>query len=225
MAGPLGLIVAIDGVVGAGKSTVARAVAAALGYRHLDTGAMYRAVALCASRAGIAPDDSAPLQQLLDGLQLELNPEDAGGGIRVGAEDVTDAIRSPEVSRVVGSYASIPAVRRALVQQQQTAGHLGGVVAEGRDMTSVVFPHADLKIFMVADLDERARRRHSEFLAKGLAISLDQVRADIETRDREDAERDYGGTGASEPVELDTTGLTVDEVVARIISLARPGSG
>lgn len=225
MAGPRGLIVAIDGVVGAGKSTVAQAVAAALGYRHLDTGAMYRAVALCATRLGISPQDTDRLQRLLDDLQLELDPRDAGGAIRANGEDVTDAIRSPEVSRVVGSYASIPAVRRALVQQQQAAGRAGGVVAEGRDMTSVVFPQADLKIFMVADLDERARRRHTEFTARGLTIDLDQVRTDIETRDREDAERDYGGTGASAAVELDTTGMDIDEVVARIISLARAGGG
>ena len=204
MAGPRGLIVAIDGVIGAGKSTVARGVAAALGYRHLDTGAMYRAVALSARRLGIEPRDADRLQSLLDGLRLDLEPEDEGGRIRV---DGTDA--------------DIPAVRRALVRQQQSAGHLGGVVAEGRDVTSVVFPDADLKIYMVADLEERARRRHLEFQRQDVDITLEQVRSDIEQRDREDAVRDYGGEDASDPVEVDTTGLDIASVVAQIISLAQ----
>ncbi|HJP31159.1 MAG TPA: (d)CMP kinase [Candidatus Latescibacteria bacterium] len=221
MAGPRGLIVAIDGVIGAGKSTVARGVAAVLGYRHLDTGAMYRAVALSAGRRGIGPGDANRLQSLLDSMHLDLEPEEQGGRIRIDHQDVTEAIRSPDVSRVVGSYADVPAVRRALVQQQQAAGRLGGVVAEGRDMTSVVFPDADLKIFMIADLDERARRRHREFVDKGVDITVDQVRLDIEQRDREDAVRDYGGDDASDFVEVDTTGLDIDAVVARIISLAQ----
>ena len=221
MAGSRGLIVAIDGVIGAGKSTVARAVAADLGYRHLDTGAMYRAVALRASRQGIRPDDSDQLLALLDALRLDLAPDEGEGGrISVDGEDVSEAIRSPEVSRVVGSYADIPAVRRALVQQQQQMGELGGIVAEGRDMTNVVFPTADLKIYMIADLDERARRRHREFTDTGVVISVEQVRADIERRDTEDAVRDYGGEGASDFVELDTTGLDVTAVVKQIISLA-----
>lgn len=223
MAGARGLIVAIDGVIGAGKSTVARSVAAALGYRHLDTGAMYRAVALSARRRNIEPADSDHLQHLLDEIRIDLEPEVGGGRILVDGADVSDAIRSPEVSRVVGSYADIPAVRRALVQQQQAVGRQGGVVAEGRDVTSVVFPHADLKIYMVADLVERARRRHREFIDRGVVIAFDQVRADIEQRDREDAIRDYGGQSASPSVELDTTGLNIPEVVERIISLARKG--
>ncbi|MCH7945669.1 MAG: (d)CMP kinase [Armatimonadetes bacterium] len=221
MAGPRGLIVAIDGVIGAGKSTVARGVAAALGYRHLDTGAMYRAVALSASRRGIEPGDSDRLQSMLEDLRLDLESEAEGGRIRIDGTDVSDAIRSPEVSRVVGSYADVPAVRRALVQQQQSAGDLGGVVAEGRDVTSVVFPKADLKIFMVADLEERARRRHLELQGKDIDITLERVRCDIEQRDREDAVRDYGGEDASDSVEIDTTGLDVAEVVGRIISLAQ----
>ena len=221
MPGPRGLIVAIDGVVGAGKSTVARGVARDLGYRHLDTGAMYRAVAYTATCRGVAPADDAGLAGLLEGLQLDLEPAAEGGRIRVDGDDVSDAIRSPEVSRVVGSYADRPIVRRALVGQQQQAGTLGGVVAEGRDMTTVVFPGADLKIRMVADLDERARRRHLEFAGKGVDIAFEQVRADIERRDREDAERDYGAGDASGCVELDTTGLSAEEVIARIVALAR----
>jgi cytidylate kinase len=215
------LVIAIDGVVGAGKSTVARNVAAALGYRHLDTGAMYRAVALSANRQGITPSDTNPLQKLLDGMRLDLEPEGQGGRIRLDGEDVSDAIRSPDVSRVVGSYADIPAVRRALVQQQQAMGATGGIVAEGRDMTSVVFPQADLKVYMIADLDERTQRRYQEFVDKGVDISFEQVRSDIEQRDQEDAVRDYGGDDASDFVEVDTSGLSADEVSAQIIFLAQ----
>ena len=218
-----GLIIAIDGVVGAGKSTVARGVAAAMGYRHLDTGAMYRALALSARRRDIEPTDSDRLQALLKEIRIDLEPGDGGGRILVDDEDVSDAIRSPEVSRVVGSYADIPAVRRALVQQQQAIGRRGGVVAEGRDMTNVVFPDAGLKGYMVAEIEERASRRHREFTDKGVTISLEQVRADIEQRDREDTVRDYGGESASDSVELDTTGLSIAEVIEQIISLARKG--
>lgn len=220
MGGPRGLVIALDGVISAGKSTVARAVATELGYRHLDTGAMYRTVALMATRGGIEAQEGPALQSMLDGLRLELGPLHEGGWIRADGEDVSQDIRTPEVSRVVGSYADLPMVRRALVAQQQAVGRDGGVVAEGRDMSSVVFPDADLKVFMVADLAERAARRHREFEQQGLQITLDQVVRDIEARDREDAERDYGGVSASDIVEVDTTGLTIEAVVARIISLA-----
>lgn len=220
--GRRGLVVAIDGVIGAGKSTAARGVAAALGYRHLDTGAMYRAVALSALRRGIAADAAAGLARLLAQLAIDLEWEGAAGRIRVDGEDVSDAIRSPEVSRAVGSFADVPAVRRALVARQRAMGAAGGLVAEGRDVAAVVFPGADLKIRMTADLDERARRRHVEFLARGIDISRDRVRDDIRARDREDAERDYGAEAdASAAVEVDTSGLTAAQVVSRIVALAR----
>jgi len=218
--GEKGLTIAIDGVIGAGKSTAARGAAAALGYRHLDTGAMYRAVALAASRRGLAPGD-APLERFLQGLRLEVSPR--GACICLDGEDVSEAIRSPEVSRAVGAFADDPAVRRALVRRQREIGRSGGVVAEGRDMSTVVFPHADLKVRMVADLEERVRRRHREFIAAGVGIALSRVREDIRRRDREDAERDYGvqGSPPGDAVEVDTSGLTADQVVDRIVALAR----
>jgi cytidylate kinase len=216
-----GLTIAIDGVIGAGKSTAARGVAAALGYRHLDTGAMYRAVALAATRQGIAPGDAA-LEDLLEALRIDLEPERDGCGIRLDGEDVSDAIRGPDVSRVVGSFADVPAVRQAMVTQQQAMGRDGGVVAEGRDISTVVFPDADLKIRMEADLDERAQRRHREFVDAGVEITLAQVRTDILRRDREDADRDYGDAGASAAaVVVDTGGLNAGQVVERIVALAR----
>ena len=215
-----GLTIAIDGVIGAGKSTAARGAAAALGYRHLDTGAMYRAVALAASRRGLAPGDT-PLEGFLQGLRLEVSP--SGACICLDGEDVSEAIRSPEVSRSVGAFADDPAVRRVLVRRQREIGRSGGVVAEGRDMSTVVFPHADLKVRMVADLEERVGCRHREFIAAGVGITLSRVRDDIRRRDREDAERDYGVRGSSpgDAVEVDTSGLTADQVVDRIVALAR----
>ena len=220
MTGPRGLTIAIDGVIGAGKTTAARGAAAALGYRHLDTGAMYRAVALAAGRRGVEPG-AAALGAFLEGLSLEF-PAGGSGGIHLEGEDVSEAIRSPEVSRSVGAFADDPVVRRALVRRQRDIGRWGGVVAEGRDMSTVVFPHADLKVRMVADLEERSRRRHREFLAAGVDITLSRVRADIRRRDREDAERDYGVDQAPDSaVEVDTSGLTADQAVDRIVALAR----
>jgi CMP/dCMP kinase len=223
---PGGLIIAIDGVVGAGKTATARLVAARLGYRHLDTGAMYRALALAAMRRGIAASDTAALASLLAETEIALAPQDQGGRILLNGEDVSDAIRRPDVTRRVGAYADVPLVRQALVAQQQRLGAEGGVVAEGRDIGTVVFPAAELKIRMVAALEERARRRYRELIAKGVSISLEEVAADIQRRDREDAARDYGaGTDAVETVVLDTTGMTLQEQVDRVVALARQHSG
>ncbi len=216
------IVIAIDGVVGSGKSTTARLVAHALGYRHLDTGAMYRTVALAANRCGVVADDEAALEQLLSGLQIDLLPSDGGGRVLLNGEDITEDIRRPEIARSVGAFADKPVVRRALVARQQALGLQGGIVAEGRDMALVVFPDAELKIRMVADLDVRTHRRHAELVAKGLDTSFNQVRADIERRDLEDAQRDYGADGTrAEYVELDTTGMDLDEQVAAVVSLAR----
>ncbi len=216
------LVIAIDGVVGSGKSTTARMVAEKLGYRHLDTGAMYRAVALAARRRGVSPGDEPALEQLLGQVEIDLLPLDQGGSVLLNGEDVSEDIRRPEIARAVGAFADQPMVRLDLVARQQQLGQRGGVVAEGRDMGSVVFPAAELKIRMVADLHERARRRHGELSAKGLSITYEQVCADVEVRDREDAERDYGATNsATDLIEIDTTSMTLEEQVDKIVSLAR----
>ncbi len=216
------LTIAIDGVVGSGKTATARQVAAALGYRHLDTGAMYRAVALAAMRAGIAPGDTGALATLVASLRLEFGPGATGNRVSLDGNDVTDDIRLPEISRRVGAYADVPLVRRALVTRQQELGRLGGVVAEGRDVGTVVFPRAELKVLMVADLAVRARRRQAELAAKGVTIDLDVLTQDIARRDQEDAERDYGGTGRpADLVVIDTTDLTLQGQVDAIVALAR----
>lgn len=215
-----GLVIAIDGTIGTGKTTTARRVAARLGYRALDTGAMYRAVALAATRRGIPPEDPAALEDLLATSTIDL--DSAQGRVLLDGQDVSEAIRQPEISRRVCAYADVPVVRRTLVAQQQQWGQGGGVVAEGRDMAAVVFPDAELKIALVADLNERARRRHRELTAKGVSITLEQVRSDTQTRDREEAALNYGGTSAAaEIVEIDTTRMTLSDQVDCVVALAR----
>lgn len=215
-----GLVIAIDGTIGTGKTTTARRVAERLGYRHLDTGAMYRAVTVAATRRGVAPEDTNALKDLLATSTIDL--ESGLGRVLLDGQDISEAIRQPEITRRAGAYANVPLVRHSLVAQQQQLGQLGGVVAEGRDIAAVVFPDAELKIALVADLDERTRRRHRELTAKGMCITLEQVRSDIQTRDREDAMRDYGGTSAAaEIVEIDTTDMTLKDQVDCVVALAR----
>ena len=217
-----GLIIAIDGVVSSGKSTTARLVAERLGYRHIDTGAMYRCVTLAAMRHQIPARCEQDLAEVLSSLRIELEPRDRGGRVLLDGEDVSDAIRRPEVTRRVGAYADLPVVRRTLVQQQQRMGAEGGVVAEGRDAGTVVFPDADLKVMMRASLAARVRRRHRELVEKGQCASLARVEADMLERDRQDAARDYGAEADPEAArQLDTTDLTVAEQVDRIVAWAR----
>ena len=216
------LVIAIDGVVGAGKSATARGAALAIGYRHLDTGSMYRALTLAAVRQRLGADETAALERLLE--EVEIGMELEGGVCRVylDGEDVTEPIRDPQVTRLVGDYADVPLVRQALVQRQRQLGAAGGVVADGRDVGAVIFPDADLKIHMTADLEERARRRHAELAAKGVRTTVAAVQADIERRDRQDRERDYGAeVDRSQVVELDTTGLSLDRQIERVVALAR----
>lgn len=220
------LVIAIDGVVGAGKSATARGAARTLGYRHLDTGSMYRAFALAATRRDIQPNQSEALAQLLDELRLMLELERGVCRVYLDGEDVTEPIRDPAVSRRVGDYADVPLVRQALVERQRQLGAAGGVVADGRDVGAVIFPDADLKIYMTADLEERTRRRHAELVAKGEKVTPSEVRTDIEERDRQDQERDYGGEiDRREVVVLDTTGLTLEEQIERVVTLARERGG
>jgi len=214
----MGIIIAIDGVVSAGKSTTARLLAGALGYRHLDTGAMYRALTLAATRRQVPPIAGPELEALLGRVHIELEPE---GRVLLDGEDVSETIRQPQISRSVGAYADLPLVRRAMVEAQKKMGAQGGVVAEGRDMASVVFPQAQLKVRLVADLEARTRRRFDELKAKGVAISLEQVREDIRRRDREDQERDYGAQGPPAGViEVDTTAMSIAQQVAHLAALA-----
>jgi CMP/dCMP kinase len=207
------MVIAIDGPAGAGKSTVARAVAQALGFTYLDSGAMYRCVALAALDAGIDPDDAAALGELASGLPIELDGEVVG----LDGRDVSEAIRAPEVSAAASRVAVHPQVREAMVSRQRELIAAGNYVAEGRDIGTVVSPGSPLKVFLTATPEERARRRAAE--AGG---DPDEVLAAMLDRDERDTSREHGALRlAADSVELDTTGLSIDEVVDRVVAEAR----
>lgn len=216
-------VVAIDGPAGAGKSTVARKVAQALGLMHLDTGAMYRALTWRIMEAKIDLDDEPAIAELVSQSQICLSADQSGGTPRVwiDGEDVTQAIRSLEVTANVSAIAAIPAVRRELVKQQQRWACKGGVVAEGRDIGTYVFPDAELKIFLTASVQERARRRQKDLKDQELAsVSLEQLEQDIQQRDIRDSTRNLAPLcKAPDALEIVTDGLSIDDVTKRIVSL------
>jgi CMP/dCMP kinase len=221
-------IVAVDGPAGAGKSTTSRRLAARLGFAMVDTGAIYRTVALAASRGGIAFDDDARLGALLPTLAIRFEPPPAGaeaGGQRVflGGEDVSQAIRTPPMSLGASAVSSRPVVRAGLLDLQRrlaTAPGNRGAVLEGRDIGTVVFPDADAKFFLTAADEVRARRRHLELQAKGDAQPFEAVLADQRKRDRDDSSREVAPLkAAADAVTVDTGGLGLDEVVERLAAL------
>jgi cytidylate kinase len=207
------MIVTIDGPAGSGKSSAARALARRLGFEFLDTGAMYRAVALAALRAGVPLREEAALAALVETLHLELT----GGRMLLNGEDVSVAIRTAEVTAATGAAADSPAVRRRLAALQRAAAAGRDVVTEGRDQGTIVFPDAGCKFFLVADPAERARRRQREMAARGEHVDLASVLRAQEERDRRDADRDIAPMKpAPDAVVLDSTGLTPAEVAERL---------
>jgi cytidylate kinase len=219
-------VVAIDGPAGAGKSTVARRVAAALGLTYLDTGAMYRAPAWKARREGVAPTDETALADLARNLHIEFSPlaPDGTQTVIVDGEDVTQAIREPEISNLTSAISALPAVRRVMVEQQRRIGRAQarGVVLEGRDIGTVVFPDADVKVFLTASPEERARRRYEELKARRPDVDYPQILAEQIERDTRDSHRaDSPLTVAPDAVVVPTDGLTIDEVTARLLALCR----
>ena len=217
-------IVAIDGPAGAGKSTVTRAFAERLGLIYLDTGAMYRAVTWWVQRSGIDPSDASAVEPLLEGLELELSTAASGGQrVRINGHEVTEAIRSPEVTGQVSVVAAHGCVRAALTRQQQAMGERGGLVAEGRDIGTAVFPDAELKVFLTATTAERARRRALDLEQRGFEVPpLAELEAQIAERDHLDSTRAVAPlTQAADAVELITDGLSVDAVIERLVDLFR----
>jgi len=220
-------VVAIDGPAGAGKSTVTKRVARELGYLLVDTGALYRAVALAALRAGISWDDTEALaalaKKLVQDRAVELATEPGGGvGVRLRGEDVSHSIREPSVSQGASKVSAVPAVREALLDMQRAAGASGGVVLEGRDIGTVVFPNAEAKFFLTASVDVRARRRLEELIARGTPAELDEVRREVAERDLRDSTRPIAPLKrAPDAVEIDSSVLSIDQVVARIIQRVR----
>ncbi len=222
-----GIVVAIDGPAGAGKSTVARQVAAALGYTLVDTGSLYRASALVASRAGVAMGDRAGVEATVRAAvasgALRLEAGDRGvTRVLIDGSDPGDALRTPEMSMGASAVAAYPAVREALLDAQRVFGRHGAVVLEGRDIGTVVFPQAELKVFLTATAEERARRRCEELRAKGTDADYEATLADVRQRDHQDASREIAPLReAADAVRVDSDRLTPDEVVAAIVALAR----
>lgn len=216
------MIVTIDGPAGSGKSTTARAVAERLGFVYLDTGAMYRAVALAFLRAEADPRP-AEAEKVLAGLELDVRYGPDGMRVFLGDEDVSEGIRTSEVGTMASQISSLRAVREHLVREQRRIGfeqedRHGGVILDGRDTGTVVFPGADLKIYMVADVDERARRRQKQYAEEGKELPFSEVRREIEERDRRDRTRDIAPLRrADDAVSLDTTGKSIREQVAFVV--------
>jgi cytidylate kinase len=227
----LSFVVTIDGPAAAGKSTTARAVAAQLGFIYIDTGALYRALALKAIEEGASPDDPAAIENALEGTELDLSGSAEQPLIRMDGRDVTDAIRTPEVSEMASRLAAMRAVRTRLVDIQRDLRDRGPLIGEGRDLGTVVFPEADVKIYLDADVDSRARRRYRELQARGIPVPLDDVRAELERRDTRDRERADSPLRIPPGAEtIDTTRMDIEDQIAAVLKLVQahpacPGIG
>ncbi len=217
-------VIAIDGPSGSGKGTLSRLLAAKLGWHFLDSGALYRLVALAARHHAVSLEDEVSLQTLAAHLDVEFEGVDGGVESRIvlEGEDVTHALRTEQCGRDASQVAALPAVRQALLQRQQAFCVPPGLVADGRDMGTVVFPEAGLKVFLTASREERARRRYNQLNEKGMDANLQRILSDLATRDARDSERSVSPLKpAKDAVVLDTTGVTIDDAVTRILALWR----
>jgi len=216
-------VIAVDGPSGSGKGTVCRLVARALGWHLLDSGALYRLVALAGDRAGLDASDQAGHAALAGSLDIRFEVDEAGTErVLLGGEDITRELRSEKAGNAASRVAAWPDVRKALFQRQRRFMQPPGLVADGRDMGSVVFQDAGLKIFLTASAEERARRRHKQLKEKGLGVNLAALSAEISERDRRDATREVAPLVACEDaVVIDSTALNIDAVVERVLELAR----
>ncbi len=214
--------IAIDGPAASGKSTTAREVAKRLGYIYIDTGAMYRAVTKAALDAGVDMNDAAALEEIARSSRITLEIKNGRQHTILNGRDVSREIRTPEIDRNIAPVATHPGVRRIMVEQQRQLARDGGVVMDGRDIGTVVLPDAELKIFMEASIEARARRRLREQANGDAAVTLEQIKADLARRDHADSTRADGPLKkAEDAIVIDTSHMSIEEQVARIVALAR----
>jgi len=217
-----GLVIAIDGPSGAGKSTLTRLLAHCLGYIHIDTGAMYRTLALAVSRAGIAIDDEAAVAALCRRVSITFLRDDTGYRVIANGEDVSDAIRTPEISMLTSRLSAQRAVREILLELQRRMGESGGVILEGRDIGTVVFPDAEVKFFLSASAEERGQRRFLELREKDPSATLEETIVAVAQRDARDAARELAPLRkADDALEIDSTGVPVETVLRRMEQIVR----
>lgn len=224
--GPKGLVIAIDGPAGSGKSTVAKVLARRLGYTYIDSGAMYRCVTLAALRRGTDFADRAALAAVAASVRIELKPTEEGLDVFLDGEDVENLIRTPEISKLTSQdTANSPGVRTALVAMQQAMGAQGGVVMEGRDIGTVVFPQADIKIYFDVTVEERTRRRKLDFERRGIPFVEKELRGEIERRDAEDRKRPIGPLLQAADAHLVLgDGKTVEGILDELLALLPPAN-
>jgi cytidylate kinase len=214
-----GSIIAIDGPSGAGKSTIAKLLARRLGYTYIDTGAMYRAIGWKAKRDGVDPADEGGLARLCAGTEVTIRHDTDSQRVLVNGMDVTDEIRTPEMGMLASAVSKSPAVRARLLTLQRMLGEAGGVVMDGRDIGTVVFPHAEVKFYLDASAEERGRRRWQELKEKGMDVDRAAITEEIRARDLQDSSRSIAPlTRAADARYLDSSAMTIDDVVAAMLS-------
>jgi cytidylate kinase len=216
------LIVAIDGPSGAGKSTLAKRLARDLGYTYLDTGAMYRALAVKLLRQGLDVADGAKLAALVDATEIDLVEREGNLQVLLDGEDVSGLIRTPEVSQMASKVSAFPVVRRRMLELQRALGQKGSVVAEGRDIGTVIFPEAEVKIYLDASVQERARRRYEELRGAGRDVTLEETIQEMSERDKRDSERDMAPLRkADDALAIDSSALAAEAVLERVLRVVK----